>query len=254
MKSADGDFFIRNLKKKLKLSRMTYRELAKQLEMSEAGVKKLFSKSDISMSRAFQICALLNLNMAEVIQEANDESVAEKVFSDQQVAFFTKNPHFFFFYMRLAYEKKTLEELQEEYKLTERSIFLYLKKLDEIGLLILKSKNTFSFVDGPVLRLRTAGTKLEKIKFQATRNLLSRIETDVAGELSGGIFFLTHEQQLQLKKHSYELMDQYSKFSVENRLSRQKNKKNNFQVYTWMMMGGQYTLFDPIINIPQSAK
>ena len=58
---------LATLKTALKGSKMTYRGLAEQLEMSESGVKKMLNGSDVSLGRLLQICDVLQVPLSEVV-------------------------------------------------------------------------------------------------------------------------------------------------------------------------------------------
>ena len=47
---------IKVIKTELKKNKITYSQVAQRLEMSEAGVKKLFNKDDISLKKIELIC------------------------------------------------------------------------------------------------------------------------------------------------------------------------------------------------------
>ncbi len=241
---SQSEFFIKALKSRIRETRFKYIDLAKELGISEAGVKKILNNNDISISRAFQICNALGIDISEVISAAEENLVAEKQFTDQQINYFLKQPNLFFFYMRLAYEKKELDELKREHRLSDNDVFKLLKKLDDLGLIKLGSNNHFSFVDGEATRLRTMGTRLNDLKFVATKRLLQKLEQKPDGFLGGGIFFLTQKQLEELKADIFSLHDKYSKFSMENRSPKNKTKRSQCQTHTTMIMSVADTLFD----------
>jgi len=62
---------ITALKRCLRARAMTYRDLAAQLRVSEAAVKRMFSRRAMSLMRLEQICTVLGLNLAELGSEAD---------------------------------------------------------------------------------------------------------------------------------------------------------------------------------------
>lgn len=60
------------LKKQLKAAGMTYADLAIQLEISEASVKRLFSKKELTLGRLEQICHCLGFNLSDLFEMLND--------------------------------------------------------------------------------------------------------------------------------------------------------------------------------------
>lgn len=248
MEAVQSEFFIKALKKRIKDSRLTYAELARALRLSEAGVKKMLNNRDISLSRAFQICNVLGIDIADIMAATEEGMVAEKQFSETQIKSFLKNPALFFFYMRLAYEKKEISEIKQEHRLSDSDLFKLLKKLDELNLIKLGSGNRFSFVGGEATRLRTTGTALNELKFLATRKLLEKVENSPDGVLVGGVFFLNRKQLEELHEDIFTVHDKYSKLSMENRSAKNKAGFSQKQTHTTMILSAPHTLFDFVLN------
>lgn len=61
---------INALKRGLRAQGMTYRELAKRLQLSEAAVKRMFSRRAMSLLRLEQVCEVLGLGLEELGAEA----------------------------------------------------------------------------------------------------------------------------------------------------------------------------------------
>ncbi len=243
MKHIQSEFFVKQLKDRIKQSGLTYAEIAKELKMSLPGVKKMLNNQDISISRAFEICNLLGIDILETISHAESELVEEKKFTTSQESAFLKQPELFFFYMRLAYEKLTIEQIQTEHGLSEAQSFKFLKKLDDLNLIQLGAQNRFRFKDGHAARLKTTGTKLNDLKFQATQRLLEKVRHDDKGFLGGGIFFLSSMQIEDLKKDIFNFHDKYSKISMQNRSKKSKTSTQDLKTHTTMFISIDDTLF-----------
>lgn len=245
----DTVFFIQALKKELKSSQVNYRDLAKHLQMSEAGVKKLLNKNDLSMSRAHQICNAIGISVYDVMRASEEDSMHSKKFNQQQVNFFLENINYFKFYMRLAYEQKSPEEIQLESGLSDKSLFRYLKKLDDLKLIKLLQSNKVSFPGGVVWRVETAGTALEKLKNELINELLKRVEKTKIGKTFGGIFFLSQSEQVQLENDLEEVHNKFSKRSLANRSLKRIKKNPDYSTYTAMMILSPSSLFEGIRDI-----
>lgn len=248
----DSKFVLNALKVEMKKAKMTYKELAKALKISEAGVKKLFGRSDISLSRIYQICKILGLSVRDLLNSSEADMAKEKVFSLKQEKFFAENPHYFHFFLRLAYEQLDPSQIQKEAGLSDKSIFKYLKKLDDLGLIHLHASNRVTIPDGIVARVNTQGTAMQNIKFKATQDFLKKFEKaqkDVKGVLAGGIFYLSEAEIENLRSDMMQINDTYAKRSMSNR-SRVKDKLlRNYQTYTSMFMQAPGTLLNHIIEI-----
>jgi DNA-binding Xre family transcriptional regulator len=60
------DTILAQLKFQLKAHGITYAHIAHHLSLSEASVKRIFSKKEVSLARLEKICHLVNLNLSDV--------------------------------------------------------------------------------------------------------------------------------------------------------------------------------------------
>lgn len=60
---------VETLKRELRKQRLTYRDVARKLELSEASVKRLFAEKSFTLARLEQICDLLNLEISDLIHQ-----------------------------------------------------------------------------------------------------------------------------------------------------------------------------------------
>ena len=75
---------ITTLKHRLKAQGMTYRDLAAQLKLSEASVKRQFSSGRFTLERLVEIANLLGYTLAELSQEAAREHSRVRTLSEAQ--------------------------------------------------------------------------------------------------------------------------------------------------------------------------
>jgi hypothetical protein len=59
---------VATIKRQLKSQGFTYRDVARNLKLSEPSVKRLFSSARLTVDRLSQICAMLGYTMAEPLQ------------------------------------------------------------------------------------------------------------------------------------------------------------------------------------------
>ncbi len=58
---------IDTLKRELRKQRITYRDVSRALELSETSVKRLFSEEAFSLKRLEKVCALLHLDLSDLV-------------------------------------------------------------------------------------------------------------------------------------------------------------------------------------------
>lgn len=215
---------IKVLKTQLKKNKITYNQVATQLKMTEAGVKKLFNKDDISLKKIEVICDLMNVSVLEIMKTSENEDVEAVTFNDKQVQFFLLRPQYFHFFMKLAYEQKNPTDIQNEFKLSARSLSQYLKKLEELGLIKRHPYEHNQIIGGIPLALNTKGTELEKFKFDIAQRLLNQLKqvnqlSDLPSDqpIKGAGFYLSQEQKEMFSAKAEAVILEYSGISRTNR-------------------------------------
>ena len=66
---AQTQALITTLKKVLKSEGVTYRDLAKNMDLSEASIKRLFAQQSFSLQRLDQICQLLGMEISDLVKQ-----------------------------------------------------------------------------------------------------------------------------------------------------------------------------------------
>ena len=128
-------------KKIAKARGLKYRDLALKLEMSESGVKKLFTGADLSYSRINKLCQALEVDLNDVLDEARSGELIKAEFSLAQERFFLKNLDYFYFYWMLVVERSNLSIIKKKASLSDLQVTRYLTKLDQFGLIELHEGN-----------------------------------------------------------------------------------------------------------------
>lgn len=99
-------------------------------------------------------------------------------------------------------------------------------------------------------RIKTAGTVLEKIKFQSGHQFLNRIEHHNHGFLGAGIFYLSDSEIENLKSDIMQVHDTYPKKTQLNRARRKRNDQRiASQTYSFMFAYAPETLFNDIQSL-----
>ena len=66
---AQTKLIVETLKQELHKQSITYRQVAEALDLSEASVKRLFSKNSFTLARLGQICELLHLEISDLVHQ-----------------------------------------------------------------------------------------------------------------------------------------------------------------------------------------
>lgn len=144
-----------SIKRALKQQKISYRELAVRIGMSESGLKKILGGTDASFQRLAQIADALGLTLADLMTENDKGHLEDVTFTEVQEQFLVKNIDYFKFYWKLVYERMSVEEIEKTYGLSSKDSFRYLKKLDELGMIVLGPQKRLKLP--PLARIRWAG-------------------------------------------------------------------------------------------------
>jgi DNA-binding CsgD family transcriptional regulator len=233
------------LKKELKAQGHTYKDIARYLNLSEAGVKKLFSKKDIGLHKLSRLCELLQTNPADLLNLASQLEAESHVFSEKQVRFFISNKNYFHFFMKLAYEQKRPVEIQNEFSLSAKTMNMYLKKLEELELIKRHPFDRMQIIGGIPLAIKTTGTELEFLKYDIVQEQIQKLRNEKKQSLSGAGLFLTNQENKQFLNSILNLVLEYSDLSRTNR----KQKNQNAAETTFMSYLCDGSMFNKISEL-----
>ena len=131
---------VQALKRQLKAQGITYRDLSRELDLSEAGVKRLFASEKFSLERLAQISQLLGFTMAELMQEASASVIKINMLSYDQEAQLVKDPKLLLITVCIL-NHWSIQEIESTYEISQKEIFKRLMALDRIGMIELLPAN-----------------------------------------------------------------------------------------------------------------
>jgi transcriptional regulator with XRE-family HTH domain len=185
------------LKRCLKARAMTYAALGRALGLSEASVKRLFSSGSFSLKRVERICAVLDMDLFELVRLARGEAPAASTLSVlQEQALAADARLLLVFHLLLA--DWTLEEIVRHYDVSRAQCIALMASLERLELIELRARNT--------VRLRTA----RQVSWRPGGPIRQAYETQVLGEFLDGSFHsppaLLHFEAKELSGASREVM------------------------------------------------
>jgi transcriptional regulator with XRE-family HTH domain len=131
---------VRALKRHLRASSLTYRQLADRLGLSESAVKQMFAGGNFSLKRLDRICEVLMLDIAELVDMAVREAplveqldlrLEQELVSDTRL-------------MLVAHclvNHWSVDEILARYLIDEPALVRFLARLDRMGLIDLLPGN-----------------------------------------------------------------------------------------------------------------
>ncbi len=138
------------LKEQLKKNKMTYEDLAQELDVSVPTIKRWMGDHDLGLNDLFRICEILDLNLSDLhALTANAKtSDNEGTLTEEQQKFLAKNMNYLAFFLKI-HSGHTPQEIAEQYKLTKLSVDKYLVKLENLGLIKVTGKLRVKSTYGP---------------------------------------------------------------------------------------------------------
>ena len=119
---------------------LTYKDIAHALDLSEASVKRLFSQGNLSLNRLSQLCALVQLSIAELAAEANTPPATVHRLSNAQEKELVSDPKLLLVAV-CSLNHWTFADMLATYALSEAECVQRLLRLDKLGLIALLPDN-----------------------------------------------------------------------------------------------------------------
>ncbi len=198
---------VTTLKKLLKRHNKTYVDVAACLQLSEASVKRLFSEQNISLQRLDSICALLEMEITDLVHEMRAEhrqpiselthAQEKEIADDMQLLMITV----------CVLNRWSLTDIMTHYKFTELQLIRYLAHLDRLRIIELQAGNRIKLLvapnfkwrdDGPIMQLFRA--KIESEYFRTNFTKEGERLLVLNGMLSDASNALFQRKMLQLAK------------------------------------------------------
>jgi transcriptional regulator with XRE-family HTH domain len=148
---------VANLKARMRADGVSYRELAKRLGLSEPTIKRDLSRGMFSLPRLDQMCAELNISIADLLQPGATRSLLTEFSADQEAAL-VANPKLLLVTYLVVNDWK-FNEIITTFQITDNELIDLALKLEKLRILEFTKPNrlrkltarNFSWrKDGPV--------------------------------------------------------------------------------------------------------
>jgi len=146
---ANADAVIDVLKAELKARRLTYAEVARRIDMSEASIKRMFSERNFTLARLDEICTAAGVEFSELMRGFDREQHLIAQLTEEQEREIVDDPRLFLAAF-CALNQLSFDDILATYALTAAELVGLLARLDRIGIVELLPNNRY--------RLRIART------------------------------------------------------------------------------------------------
>jgi len=151
-----GIALVGALKRTLKASGLTYKDVAKLLDLSEASVKRLFSEQSFTLARLETLCRTLDITLGDLVRLAEAESPVLSELSEAQERELVSDIRLLLVTV-LVVNGWLFEEILMHYEFTEPQLVQHLARLDRLGLVELLPKNRIRLKISPNFAWRKHG-------------------------------------------------------------------------------------------------
>lgn len=131
---------IDTLKQALKFHRLTYAEVARRLEMSEANVKRMFASKRFSLDRLEEICQLMQMELSDLFQLYEESRQKISQLTKEQEEELVKDTRLLLVAVSVR-NHLTFDEIIANYQLKETECIKALAKLDRLKIIDLLPGN-----------------------------------------------------------------------------------------------------------------
>lgn len=148
------------LKRELRSRGITYARVARELRLSEASVKRMFSRRNFSLKRLDQVCELANSEFSDIARALHQEETLISRLSHEQEQEIVSNPRLFLVAV-CALNHVGFDQIVATYDISRPECIQLLARLDRLGFIRLLPNNRirllisldFSWLpDGPIQR------------------------------------------------------------------------------------------------------
>lgn len=157
---AHSSALVEALKRELKARGITYAQVAKELRMSEASIKRMFSQKNFTLARLDQVCRVARLEVTDLLRQADrGDDLISQLSYEQEARIAADNK--LLLVAICALNHWTLAQILATYELSKSECIRLLAQLDRLGIIRLLPDNkirplvtrAFSWLpDGPIQR------------------------------------------------------------------------------------------------------
>jgi DNA-binding Xre family transcriptional regulator len=236
---------IKTLKKALKAQGKTYADVAIELGLTEASVKRLFSQQSFSLKRLDQICHLLEMEITDLVQLMNEQQQRLQQLTIGQEKEITDNVTLTLVAVCVL-NRWTMDDILSYYHISETECVRHLAKLDRLKVIELLPKNRIRLLVAANFSWRENGPIQlffqKKISQEFFNTRFSR--DDECLIVLNGMF--SSQSNAELQRRLKRLAREFDLLNNDDAALDLKQRHGTTLVLA--MRGWQYGLFQPLVK------
>jgi len=147
---------IKALKTALKAQGKTYADVAQELGLTEASIKRLFSQNSFSLSRLDQVCHMLDMEITDLVQLMNEQQHRLQQLTVAQEKEITANVTLTLVAVCVL-NRWSMGDILGYYNISETECIQHLAKLDRLKVIELLPRNRIKLLVAPNFSWRENG-------------------------------------------------------------------------------------------------
>ena len=147
---------LKTLKTALKAQGKTYADVAIELGLTEASVKRLFSQQSFSLERLDRVCHLLDIEISDLVQKMNEQQQRLQQLTVEQEKEITDDVTLTLVAVCVL-NRWTMQDILSYYHISENECVRHLARLDRLNVIELLPKNRIRLRVAPNFSWRENG-------------------------------------------------------------------------------------------------
>ena len=216
---------VEALKGALKTQGKTYADVAKALKLSEASIKRWFSRGSFTLEQLEQVCTLAGLEISDLVELAAESRPPFTSLTPEQEEALLQDPKLLLMTF-LVLSHWQFADIVESYQLTEHEAIQLLSRLDRLGLIDLLPGNRIKLLTARNFSWRKDGPVQQFFEREVLRDFLASRFSGPREEMkfTGGLLSWASLERVQqgmerLAREFNELVAADAKLPLEERYS-----------------------------------
>jgi hypothetical protein len=235
------------LKTELRHAGMTYAMLARDLDLAESTVKRMFSRGEMTLARIDEILAVLRIDFADLAREVAQAAPPRREMSPDQERAVVADPRLLLTAI-CALSQWTVEQIVATYTISKPQAVACLLALDRLGILELRANNRYRLKIDKTFRWRPHGPVMQFFRQHAVGDYFSG---GFDGE--GETLVLVHGQVSPAQAALFnDRLQRLAQDFAQQHLADQKLPSTERRAYT-LLVGMRSWLFAPFREMLRHA-
>lgn len=206
---------VEALKRALKSQGLTYQTVARQLAVSVATVKRMFSEANFTLDRLDQLCQILAIDVSELAKLAEAHSRKLGELTEAQENELVKD-HKLLFVTYLVINGYSFADLLTATRFDEHELIRLLARLDRLKLIELLPRNRIKLLISPSFTWRNNGPIqrffIERLRDEFLHSPFNK-PNDVRSTVSG---MLSEKSMRKLSESTHKLIGEFQQLNRED--------------------------------------